>query len=100
MDQSRWLQSELLEQLPVPQPEAFAERCPWSHGQVVSDRVEPGVLELTHTAWDMKPFAESLANRNDPGLTSRVLDAYDALAKSSARASPSARPSTRRPARG
>jgi hypothetical protein len=116
-----------VEQLPVPRPEAFSVSCPWSPGQTIAQWVESRVLELTYTAWDMKPFAESLgddgppfvwdpnrratlraeldaaffhlygidrddteyilgtfpiANRRDPGLARRVLDAYDSIAKS------------------
>jgi hypothetical protein len=122
-----------VEQLPVPRPEAFSVECPWSPRQTIAQWVESRVMELTYTAWDMKPFAESLgddgppfvwdanrraalraeldaaffhlygidrddteyvlgtfpiANRHDPGLARRVLDAYDSIAKSIATGDP------------
>ena len=116
----------LLEQLPVPIPQPFSERCIWPSanatlGSWTTERVE----ELIYTSWDMAPAARDLgddgppfvwdperratlraeldgaffhlygidrddaeyilstfpiANRKDPGLATRVLNAYDRIA--------------------
>ena len=49
-----------IEQLPVLPPSVFERPCPWSPGGTIADWLRPRVLELTYTAWDLKPFAEDL----------------------------------------
>jgi hypothetical protein len=49
-----------IEQLPVLAPSVFEQSCPWSPGETLADWLRPRVLELTYTAWDLKPFAEDL----------------------------------------
>lgn len=55
-----------VEQLPVPRPELFEEPCPWSPGERLSDWIQPRVLELTYTAWDMEPLARDLGYQCPP----------------------------------
>ncbi len=53
-------------QLPVLPPSAFDRPCPWSPGETIADWLRPRVLELTYTAWDLKPFAEDLGYDGPP----------------------------------
>jgi len=55
-----------LEQLPVLPPEVFDRPCPWSPREILADWIRPRVLELTYTAWDLKPFAEDLGYEGPP----------------------------------
>ncbi|WP_376793272.1 Eco57I restriction-modification methylase domain-containing protein [Thermoflexus sp.] len=68
----------IFEQLPVLPPSAFEQPLPFpwepapsplpsrSRPPTVADFVRPRVLELTYTAWDLKPFAEDLGYRGPP----------------------------------
>lgn len=56
----------LLEQLPVPRPQSFHGRCAWSAEASLERWIEARVLELSYTAMDMKPFAESLGDGGPP----------------------------------
>ena len=57
-----------MKQLPVLPPAVFERPCPWSPGETLADWLRPRVLELTYTAWDLKPFAEDLwASADDAG---------------------------------
>ncbi len=48
----------VLKQLPILPPESFGNRYPWSEsGQTLLYWVLPRVIELTYTAWDLRPFA-------------------------------------------
>jgi hypothetical protein len=48
----------ICKQLPVLLPSTFGDQCIWSDGtQTLRGWLLPRVLELTYTAWDLKPFA-------------------------------------------
>jgi hypothetical protein len=49
-----------MKQLPVLPPGVFDRPCPWSPRETLADWIRPRVLELTYTAWDLKPFADDL----------------------------------------
>lgn len=67
-----------MKQLPVLSPYAFEKPLPfpWEPGNsplppkstppTIADFVLPRVLELTYTAWDLKPFAEDLGYDGPP----------------------------------
>lgn len=46
------------QQLPVLPPQTYETGCAWSLDTKLADWLRPRVLELTYTAWDLKPFAE------------------------------------------
>lgn len=56
----------ILKQLPVLTPETYAQPCPWEPAVTLAEWIKPRVLELTYTAWDMKPFAEDLVYTGEP----------------------------------
>ncbi len=58
----------VVEQLPVPPPEAFEAACPWPsvRGETLLDFVAPRVLELVYTAYDLEPFARDMGYGGDP----------------------------------
>lgn len=55
-----------LKQLPVLAPPAYSADCPWDRAQSLRDWLVPHVLELTYTAWDLKPFAEDCGDDGAP----------------------------------
>ncbi len=55
-----------VEQLPVPRPGTFAERCPWTPAQSLQDWIEDRVDKLVFTAWDMAPAALVLGDDSPP----------------------------------
>ncbi|RMD65433.1 hypothetical protein D6833_03005, partial [Candidatus Parcubacteria bacterium] len=59
-----------MRQLPVLPPSAFDQPLPFpwesDHSPTVADFIRPRVLELTYTAWDLKPFAEDLGYDGPP----------------------------------
>ncbi len=55
-----------MKQLPVLPPSVFERPCPWSPDETIADWLRPRVLELTYTAWDLKPFAEDLGYDGPP----------------------------------
>ncbi|MEB2284050.1 MAG: restriction endonuclease [Polyangiaceae bacterium UTPRO1] len=57
-----------LKQLPVFAPSVYTADAAWSHGQTVRDWLLPRVLELTYTAWDLKPFARDCGDDGPPYL--------------------------------
>ncbi len=59
------LSAGFFEQLPLPRPEDFHKGCVWSNSSLV-DFLLPRALELTYTAWDLKPFAEDLGYSGPP----------------------------------
>ena len=49
----------IIKQLPVLPPMTYAPSCAWDKGmQTLKNWLLPRVLELTHTAWDLEPFAQ------------------------------------------
>ncbi|EKD69020.1 MAG: hypothetical protein ACD_47C00306G0001, partial [uncultured bacterium] len=44
-------------QLPIILPNTYTQFCFWSHSQTIADWICQRVLELTYTAYDLKPFA-------------------------------------------
>jgi hypothetical protein len=56
----------ILNQLPVLPPKTYEEPCPWEKAQTLAEWIRPRVLELTYTAYDLKPFAEDLGYRGEP----------------------------------
>ncbi|MDO8476057.1 MAG: N-6 DNA methylase [Candidatus Rokubacteria bacterium] len=55
-----------LKQLPVLPPSIYPTCCPWNVAQALRDWFLPRVLELTYTAWDLKPFAEDCGDDGPP----------------------------------
>jgi hypothetical protein len=55
-----------LKQLPVLAPPAYSADCAWDRAQSLRDWLVPHVLELTYTAWDLKPFAEDCGDDGAP----------------------------------
>ncbi len=53
----------VLEQLPVPSPDELDAERPWG---CASSMLEPRVLELSYTAWDMNRFARDLGDEGPP----------------------------------
>ncbi|MFG2018267.1 Eco57I restriction-modification methylase domain-containing protein [Actinomadura geliboluensis] len=48
----------ILEQIPSPTPQFFAEVASWDNGDSISHWLLPRVLELTYTSWHLQAFAE------------------------------------------
>jgi hypothetical protein len=40
--------------------------CKWDHKALLADWIFPRALELTHTAWDMEPFAKDCNYAGSP----------------------------------
>ncbi|WP_318556418.1 Eco57I restriction-modification methylase domain-containing protein [Geobacter anodireducens] len=58
-----------IKQLPVLPPDLFEQNCPWRENKIKYDRwLLPRIVELTYTAWDMKPFAEDYGFDGPPFL--------------------------------
>jgi hypothetical protein len=55
-----------LKQLPVLPPSTYPACCPWNVALTLRDWFLPRVLELTYTAWDLKPFAEDCGDDGPP----------------------------------
>jgi hypothetical protein len=55
----------IAKQLAVLPPARLAERCEWAAGST-SDWLNPRVLELTYTAWDLAGFAQDIGWRGPP----------------------------------
>ena len=55
-----------IRQLPVLAPEEYTVLSPWSRSTAVRDWLLPRVLELTYTAWNLKPFAEDCGDDGAP----------------------------------
>jgi hypothetical protein len=56
----------LLKQLPVLQPSAFEAGAPWDPAALLCDWLLPRVLELSYTAWDLRPFARDVGSDSPP----------------------------------
>lgn len=56
----------VLEQLPALLPTTFTAPCPWSVQTPLSGWLVPRIIELTYTAWDLKPFAEDCGYQREP----------------------------------
>ncbi|WP_298207523.1 N-6 DNA methylase [Ferrimicrobium sp.] len=58
----------IMNQLPVLPPEVFDQRVFWgaNSNQSLAKWIATRVLELTYTAWDLKPWAEELGYSGDP----------------------------------
>ncbi|MBR5734326.1 MAG: N-6 DNA methylase, partial [Desulfovibrionaceae bacterium] len=56
----------IAQQLAVLPPETFSQSLSWLGTPTIADYIRPRVLELTYTAWDMKPFAEELGYDGEP----------------------------------
>jgi len=55
-----------LKQLPVLAPSAYSLDCPWDRTRSLREWFLQRVLELTYTAWDLKPFAEDCGEDGPP----------------------------------
>ena len=55
-----------MRQLPALRPEAYAVPAPWAPSIRIRDWLLPRVLELTYTAWNLKPFAEDCGDDGAP----------------------------------
>ena len=56
----------ILRQLPVLRPGTYAMPAPWAPSIPIRDWLLPRVLELTYTAWNLKPFAEDCDDDGPP----------------------------------
>jgi hypothetical protein len=56
----------IMKQLPVLPPAQYLASPPWAGRTTVVDWLLPRVLELTYTAWDLKPFAEDCGDAGPP----------------------------------
>ena len=55
-----------MRQLPALSPDAYAVCTPWAPSMRIRDWLLPRVLELTYTAWNLKPFAEDCGDDGPP----------------------------------
>lgn len=55
-----------LKQLPVLSPSRYEEVAPWSRAERLESWLLPRILELTYTAWELKPFAEDCGETGVP----------------------------------
>lgn len=55
-----------MKQLPVLNPQRYAEPASWAPALSVCQWLLPRVLELTYTAWDLQPFAEDCGDSGPP----------------------------------
>lgn len=56
----------IVEQLPMLAPSVYELDTAWSPGTVLRDWVRSRVLELTHTTWDIEPFARDVGYEGTP----------------------------------
>jgi hypothetical protein len=49
----------IVEQLPIPSPDAYGKRCPWDRRTTLESWISQRVLKLTCTAEDMLPLADA-----------------------------------------
>ena len=57
-----------MRQLPAFGPSDYRVAAPWAPSTLVRDWLLPRVLELTYTAWNLKPFAEDCGDDGSPFL--------------------------------
>ena len=55
-----------MRQLPAFGPPTYATAAPWAPATRIRDWLLPRVLELTYTAWNLKPFAEDCGEDDPP----------------------------------
>lgn len=55
-----------MRQLPALDPEAYDVSTPWRSAIRLRDWLLPRVLELTYTAWNLRPFAEDCGDAGSP----------------------------------
>jgi hypothetical protein len=55
-----------LKQLPILPPVAYEGPAPWAPGLTTKDFIQPRVLELAYSAWDLQPFAGDLGRDGSP----------------------------------
>lgn len=53
-------------QLPIIPPTSYSNPSIWQHSETLFEWLMPRVLELTYTAWDLRPFAEDCAWSGPP----------------------------------
>ncbi|MEV5704498.1 N-6 DNA methylase [Actinoallomurus sp. NPDC052274] len=56
----------ILKQLPALPPKIYEEWAIWGKSETLGDWIDARVLELTYTAWDMRPFARDLSDDYPP----------------------------------
>jgi hypothetical protein len=58
----------IVNQLPVLPPETFDDRVPWGgdRSETLAQWIASRVLELTYTAWDLRPWAIELGYHGEP----------------------------------
>ncbi|NUN13126.1 MAG: N-6 DNA methylase [Myxococcales bacterium] len=55
-----------MRQLPTLRPQHFRDPTRWAPSDFMGDWLLPRILELTYTAWDLKPFAEDCGDHGPP----------------------------------
>lgn len=55
-----------MRQLPTLRPHDFAREARWAYSQSVLEWMLPRILELTYTAWDLRPFASDCGDYGPP----------------------------------
>ncbi|MHB8190475.1 MAG: Eco57I restriction-modification methylase domain-containing protein [Ferrimicrobium sp.] len=58
----------IIQQLPVLPPDTFDDRVPWGgdRSETLAQWIASRVLELTYTAWDLRPWAKELGYNGEP----------------------------------
>ncbi|WP_298207635.1 N-6 DNA methylase [Ferrimicrobium sp.] len=58
----------IIQQLPVLPPDVFDDRVPWrgDRSETLAQWISSRVLELTYTAWDLRPWAKELGYHGEP----------------------------------
>lgn len=57
-----------MRQLPALKPTCYSRPAPWAHSVVLSEWLLSRILELTYTAWDIRPFAQDCGDEGPPYL--------------------------------
>lgn len=73
----------IVEQLPVLPPETYA-RPLTPHVSRITDYIVPRVLELTYTAWDLRPFADDVWTEADASLRERIRAQWESQGRGAA----------------
>jgi hypothetical protein len=56
----------VLKQLPILPPKEYDKPAPWATDSTLDEWITSRVLELSYTAYDMRPFAEDLGDDGEP----------------------------------
>ncbi|MCE7009970.1 N-6 DNA methylase [Kibdelosporangium philippinense] len=56
----------IVKQLPVLPPETYDKPAPWAPESTIDEWITSRVLELSYTAYDMRPFAVNLGDEKEP----------------------------------